>query len=80
MLSLGAEVNTMQNGTASSSNGSAQHRFEGLKEGLKTFAHRFDSTPEGYLGKLENQIKAHPIAAVGIAFGIGYVAMRIFRR
>lgn len=25
-------------------------------------------------------IKAHPLKAVGIAFGIGYVAMRLFRR
>jgi ElaB/YqjD/DUF883 family membrane-anchored ribosome-binding protein len=25
-------------------------------------------------------IKAHPLASVGIAFGVGYVAMRIFRR
>lgn len=29
---------------------------------------------------LESKIKARPLAAVGIAFGIGYVAMRLFRR
>jgi hypothetical protein len=25
-------------------------------------------------------IKAHPIKAIGIAFGAGYVGMRLFRR
>ena len=29
---------------------------------------------------LEGRIKSNPLAAVGIAFGIGYFAMRIFRR
>jgi ElaB/YqjD/DUF883 family membrane-anchored ribosome-binding protein len=38
-------------------------------EGAGTAANR--------LGKL---IKAHPIAAIAIAFGVGYVAMRIVRR
>ena len=70
---------TTQNGTASQGNG-VEQRFEGLKESLKKLAHQFDTTPEGYLGKVKSQIKEHPLAAVGIAFGVGYLVMRIARR
>lgn len=38
------------------------------------------STVETYLGKAKFFIVANPLAAVGIAFGMGYVAMRIVRR
>jgi ElaB/YqjD/DUF883 family membrane-anchored ribosome-binding protein len=30
--------------------------------------------------KVGSLIKDHPIAAIGIAFGIGYIAMRMFRK
>jgi ElaB/YqjD/DUF883 family membrane-anchored ribosome-binding protein len=29
---------------------------------------------------LADRIKSNPLASVGIAFGVGYLAMRIFRR
>jgi ElaB/YqjD/DUF883 family membrane-anchored ribosome-binding protein len=32
------------------------------------------------LGRVESFIKANPLKAVGIAFGVGYVGMRLFRR
>jgi ElaB/YqjD/DUF883 family membrane-anchored ribosome-binding protein len=32
-----------------------------------------------FLGKAEGFIKANPIKAVGLAFGIGYIGMRLFR-
>ncbi len=32
------------------------------------------------LDRAETFIKAHPLKAVGIAFGVGYVGMRLFRR
>ena len=38
------------------------------------------SSAETYLGKLTTLIKGHPLLAVGIAVGIGYLAMRIVRR
>ena len=38
------------------------------------------STVESYLGQAKKLIIANPLASVGIAFGIGYVAMRIVRR
>jgi ElaB/YqjD/DUF883 family membrane-anchored ribosome-binding protein len=33
-----------------------------------------------YLDKLTTYIRANPIKAVGIAFGAGYIGMRLFRR
>jgi ElaB/YqjD/DUF883 family membrane-anchored ribosome-binding protein len=32
------------------------------------------------LGQATDLIKAHPLKAVGIAFGAGYLGMRLFRR
>ena len=33
-----------------------------------------------FLGQAETFIKANPMKAVGIAFGVGYIGMRLFRR
>ena len=35
---------------------------------------------EVYLNRLTDLIKAHPIAALGIAFGVGYIAIRSLRK
>lgn len=32
------------------------------------------------LGKVSALVKEHPIAAIGIAFGIGYLAVRMLRK
>ena len=32
------------------------------------------------LDRLAGMIKAHPLKSVGIAFGLGYIGMRLFRR
>lgn len=32
------------------------------------------------LGRVADMIRDHPLKAVGIAFGVGYVGMRLFRR
>jgi ElaB/YqjD/DUF883 family membrane-anchored ribosome-binding protein len=39
----------------------------------------FDRGKEG-LNRVAGLIKEHPIAAIGIAFGIGYIAVRMLRR
>lgn len=57
-----------------------EHQFEALKAGLKDIVHRLDPAPEGYLGRAKAQIVKHPIAAVGVAFGVGYLVMRLARR
>ena len=33
-----------------------------------------------FLDNASEWIKAHPLKAVGIAFGVGYLGMRLFRR
>jgi len=33
-----------------------------------------------YVDRVTDVIKAHPLKAVGIAFGVGYIGMRLFRR
>ena len=32
------------------------------------------------LDRLATLVRAHPLKAVGIAFGVGYIGMRLFRR
>jgi ElaB/YqjD/DUF883 family membrane-anchored ribosome-binding protein len=32
------------------------------------------------LDRLASMVRAHPLKAVGIAFGAGYIGMRLFRR
>ncbi len=64
-----------------------ESRIDALKDGVK---HVFDVSSERAAGlkdsaktgidALGTQIKKHPIAALAIAFGIGYVAMRLIRR
>ncbi|CAN5503307.1 hypothetical protein BH11MYX1_BH11MYX1_37810 [soil metagenome] len=64
-----------------------EDRFDGLKDGAK---HLIDEAP-GAATKIKDramnsieyvgdQIKKHPIAALGIAFGAGFLAMRLIRR
>ena len=33
-----------------------------------------------YVDRVTDMIKANPLKAVGIAFGVGYIGMRLFRR
>ena len=62
-------------------------RFDGLKDNVKNLV---DEAPDRaadlkqramssveYVGE---QIKKHPMAALGIAFGAGFLAMRLIRR
>ncbi len=42
-------------------------------------SHAFDEVG-ALIARAGKLIKQHPIAAVGIAFGIGYIAMRVMRR
>ncbi len=79
-----------------SSNGSAQvesshprfeQQFEAVKANVKKWIDRIAIKPSGEptrLRKLADRtgeaIKAHPIAAVGIAVGAGYLVIRVLRR
>lgn len=64
-----------------------ENRFDGLKDNVK---HLIDEAP-GAATKIKDramssveyvgeQIKKYPIAALGIAFGAGFLTMRLIRR
>jgi ElaB/YqjD/DUF883 family membrane-anchored ribosome-binding protein len=38
------------------------------------------STGRSGIHRASSLIKKHPIVAIGLAFGIGYIAIRVFRR
>ncbi len=63
------------------------HQLDALKDSVKHLvdaggdkAAAFKDTAMTGVSKVGKMIKAHPIAAIAIAFGIGYIAMRIARR
>ncbi len=65
-----------------------ESRLEGLKSSVKDLLdHGLGDTAGAVKDKavdgvefLGTQIKKHPVAALAIAFGIGYLAMRMIRR
>ncbi len=64
-----------------------EQQFEAIKANLKKWIDRVSIKPSGepsrvrmLAGKTKDAIKAHPIAAVAIALGTGYVVMRFARR
>ena len=64
-----------------------EERLGAFKDGVSKLIDRLVSKPTGepsrldtLTGKLTETIKAHPIAAVACALGLGYLAVRIVRR
>ena len=61
-----------------------EDRFDSLKESvLSRLGDVKDSVVSGTrkgVSRTGSLIKEHPIAAIAIAFGIGYIAMRVMRR
>jgi len=63
-------------------------RLEGLKSSVKELldhglADKAGAVKDSAMSGVEyigSQIKKHPVAALAIAFGIGYIAMRMIRR
>jgi hypothetical protein len=63
-------------------------RLDGLKNSVKALldhglADKAGAVKDSAMSGVEyigSQIKKHPVAALAIAFGIGYVAMRMIRR
>lgn len=60
--------------------GAGQGKVTEVKERLIEAKSRAVTRAGAMRDDLTERIKANPLAAVGIAFGIGYLAMRIFRR
>jgi hypothetical protein len=50
--------------------------FDGKREAL----HEFGDLVRVYGNTVTEQIKAHPLAAIGIAFAAGYLVTRVARR
>jgi ElaB/YqjD/DUF883 family membrane-anchored ribosome-binding protein len=59
---------------------SAIEHLASFKDQAGAAGHRAAGEASSLVARLGRTIKDHPIAAVGIAFGIGYVAMRVLRR
>ncbi len=64
-----------------------ESRLDSLKDSVRELldagserAASFKDTAMTNANKLGNVIKEHPIAAIAIAFGVGYVVMRMIRR
>lgn len=76
-----------QNGTTHAA-AAAHHlfdqQFDALKAGIRKLIDRVETDAPSRIrtltGNATEVIKAHPILAVGLAFGLGYVVMRVARR
>lgn len=62
-------------------------RLDAFKAGVRRLMDRVATKASGepsrirtFAGTATEAIKAHPIAAIGVALGLGYVVMRIARR
>lgn len=57
-----------------------QEKAGEIKDALVGAKDKVLSSGSTFITSSRNLITDHPFAAVGVAFGVGYVAMRIFRR
>jgi len=57
-----------------------QERVNAIKERVIDAKDEAMSRGTRMLDTFTNMIKANPLKAVGIAFGVGYIGMRLFRR
>ena len=72
-----------QNGTSTSVNERIDTLASNLKHVVESMASRAEhakSSATSYAAKVGKYIKDHPIAALGVAFGTGYVLTRLLRR
>ena len=57
-----------------------QERIHDVKEKIMDAKDRVVDRAETMNERVVDYIKANPLKAVGLAFGIGYIGMRLFRR
>jgi ElaB/YqjD/DUF883 family membrane-anchored ribosome-binding protein len=55
-------------------------QLDSIRDSVKHFVDIGEDTARSGIKQLGRLIKDHPVAAVAIAFGVGYLAMRILRR
>jgi ElaB/YqjD/DUF883 family membrane-anchored ribosome-binding protein len=77
---------TTRNGTTSTLGDSVDERIDSLKESASAIKNRVIDVKDqamdrgnAVLDKSTDYIKANPLKSVAIAFGVGYIAMRLFR-
>jgi ElaB/YqjD/DUF883 family membrane-anchored ribosome-binding protein len=56
-----------------------QDKLNDVKESLIEAKGKVADRAQGFANTLREQIKARPLTTVAVAFGIGFVVMRIFR-
>lgn len=57
-----------------------QQKATEIKDKVVDFQHKAKDRSTAAIDKVADAIKAHPFAAIGIAFGVGYLTMRLVRR
>ncbi len=77
---------TTRNGTTTSIGSSVDERIDSLKESASAIKNRVIDVKDqavdrgnAVLDRSTDYIRENPLKSVAIAFGIGYIAMRIFR-
>jgi ElaB/YqjD/DUF883 family membrane-anchored ribosome-binding protein len=55
-------------------------KVNAIKDRVVDMKHKAKDQGGKAVTKASDLIKAHPFAAIGIAFGVGYIAMRLVRR
>jgi ElaB/YqjD/DUF883 family membrane-anchored ribosome-binding protein len=55
-------------------------KVHAMKERVTDAKQQVVSKGSAYLDRASEMIKANPLKSVGIAFGVGYIGMRLFRR
>ncbi|MFT3698020.1 MAG: hypothetical protein QM831_33070 [Kofleriaceae bacterium] len=55
-------------------------RLDDLRDGVKSAVDNGADKASTAIDALGAQIKKHPMAALAIAFGVGFLAMRLIRR
>lgn len=58
----------------------AEHRAEAVKHRAIEVKNEAIVRGGALVGRAARTVRANPLAAVGIAFGLGYMGMRLFRR
>ncbi len=59
---------------------SGQDKVAAIKDKVVDLQHKAQDRGGAAIDKASDLIKAHPFAAIGVAFGLGYLAMRLVRR
>jgi hypothetical protein len=75
-----------QNGTTHAEHRTLDAQINAVKSSVKNLIDRLEGKPDRaprmkvFAGKVTEAIKAHPISAIAVALGLGYLVVRVARR